>query len=123
MPEPSSNTRFERAYAAVRTVPSGRVTTYGDIAKALTGTARTARTVGWALRGLPPDRAEEVPWWRVVNARGEIRTSSDADGSSEQRRRLMAEGVPFDDQGRIELRLCGWDALDIVASMDDTPPT
>ncbi|MGL5113171.1 MAG: MGMT family protein, partial [Flavobacterium sp.] len=39
---------FERVYAIVRTIPYGKVTTYGAIAKAL-GTARSARMVGWAM--------------------------------------------------------------------------
>ena len=44
----SKNDFFQRVYDVVRTIPFGRVTTYGLIAKKL-GTASSARTVGWAL--------------------------------------------------------------------------
>ena len=53
---------FRRVYALVRSVPRGRVVTYGQIARAL-GAPRAARTVGWAMRDCPAD----VPWQRVVN--------------------------------------------------------
>ncbi|MDR7510885.1 MAG: MGMT family protein, partial [Armatimonadota bacterium] len=52
-------------YALVRRVPSGRVTTYGEVAR-LAGLRGGARTVGWAMASLPHDRA--APWWRVVRA-------------------------------------------------------
>ena len=57
-----------RVYDLVRTVPEGFVTTYGDVATAL-GSPRVARHVGWALAALYED---DVPWHRVINARGRI---------------------------------------------------
>ena len=44
----SKNDFFKRVYSVVKTIPEGRVTTYGLIAKKL-GTAKSSRTVGWAL--------------------------------------------------------------------------
>ena len=40
------------------------------------GDPRQARTVGWAIAGCP----EDVPWHRVVNARGRISLRSDGEG-------------------------------------------
>ena len=43
---------FERVYGAVRLVPKGKVSTYGDIARAI-GAPKAARQVGWALHCNP----------------------------------------------------------------------
>ncbi len=98
----ASATLFSRVYALVRKVPRGRVVTYGQIAHAL-GMPHGARTVGWAMRACEDD----VPWHRVVNARGEISVRPTA-GFHEQRARLQAEGVRFDRDGRIDLDRYAW---------------
>ncbi|MBI3997633.1 MAG: MGMT family protein, partial [Armatimonadetes bacterium] len=49
-------TLFGRIHALVRRIPSGRVTTYGEIAR-LAGLRNGARTVGWALASLPDAEA------------------------------------------------------------------
>lgn len=99
---------FERVYTWVEGVPRGRVTTYGAVARALSGGSGAARSVGWALHGLPADRVDRVPWWRVVNAQGRISTSCSIHSAEEQRARLEAEGVAFDASGRIDLERFGW---------------
>jgi methylated-DNA-protein-cysteine methyltransferase-like protein len=60
-----------------------------------------ARWVGGAMAQCPDD----VPWWRVINAKGEI---SLRPGAQEQRARLEAEGVEFDARGRVDLKRFGW---------------
>jgi methylated-DNA-protein-cysteine methyltransferase-like protein len=81
------------------------VATYGQIA-ALAGLAGHARQVGYALSALEDDR---VPWHRVINARGEISPRGlTSDGRGEQRRRLEAEGVDFDERGRVSLARYRW---------------
>ncbi len=92
---------FVRVYAVVRRVPRGRVVTYGQVARAL-GMPRGARTIGWAMRACPPN----VPWHRVVNARGEI-SLRPTTGFHEQSARLRAEGVHLR-AGRIDLDRYGW---------------
>jgi methylated-DNA-protein-cysteine methyltransferase-like protein len=77
-----------RVHALVRTVPAGRVTTYGDVARAL-GHGNAARHVGFAMAALP--RGSDVPWWRVVAAGGRL-TLASASSQREQARRLAAEG-------------------------------
>jgi len=82
----------------VRTIPRGRVMTYGDVAGVL-GARSVARHVGFALAALP--EGSDVPWHRVVNARGEPSARSDGVGDDVQRARLTAEGISFDARGRI----------------------
>ncbi len=82
---------------ALTQVPEGRVTTYGDIAKAL-GDIRAARAVGelLATNQIP----EEVPCHRVVMADGSL--GGYAFGGPEAKaRRLSAEGVRLR-EGRVE---------------------
>lgn len=96
---------YERFYDVVRRVPAGRVTTYGAVAAAA-GLPGRARQVGYAMAAL---RDEEVPWHRVVNARGAISPrASGAAGARIQRALLEAEGVAFDAAGRIDLDVHGW---------------
>lgn len=61
-------TFFERVYRIVRQVPSGRVTSYGAIARYL-ASARSARMVGWAMNQ-SHHAVPHVPAHRVVNRQG-----------------------------------------------------
>jgi len=95
---------FEQVYDLVRLVPSGRVVTYGQVARAL-GRPRIARQVGWAMRACPND----VPWHRVVNGQGRLSTRAEIGTLNPQRMLLEAEGVHFELDGRIDLTVYGWD--------------
>jgi methylated-DNA-protein-cysteine methyltransferase related protein len=98
----------------VRTIPSGRVATYGQVAKLVplppgvepdTYRAFAARWVGSAMAACP----NNVPWQRVLNAKGEISLRA---GAETQRRLLEVEGVTFDSKGRVDLKRFGWSGLD-----------
>lgn len=89
-----------RVYAAVKKVPRGFVTTYGDVGGAL-GSRRVARQVGFALAALDAEGAREVPWQRVINAQGRISFKGDLARAEVQRRLLEREGLSFDDTGRV----------------------
>lgn len=104
-----SHSAFEQIYRLVQLVPAGRVATYGQIARLL-GMPRGARTVGWALRSLPDDL--DVPWQRIVNARGTISFGPGSPGAGIQRSLLEEEGIVFDEQGKIDLKVFGWAGLD-----------
>ena len=97
--------RYSRIYAIVRRIPRGRVATYGQIA-GLAGLPGHARQVGYALRALPDDI--EVPWHRVINARGELSPRAESTSVRLQRSLLRAEGVKFDRQDRVLLSKYGW---------------
>jgi methylated-DNA-protein-cysteine methyltransferase related protein len=89
---PATRTVTLRIYAVVRRIPAGRVATYGQIA-ALAGLPGQARLVGYALAALEAD--SDVPWHRVVNARGAISLPPQGHAALMQRARLEAEGVAF----------------------------
>jgi len=97
-------TVYERVYALTRLVPAGQVTTYGQIADFIEGC--TPRMVGYALFNLPA--GSDVPWQRVINARGEVSPRPGDTGSGRQRALLTDEGVPFDAAGRTDLRRYRW---------------
>ena len=96
--------RYELIWSWVRKIPPGRVATYGQIA-ALAGLEGHARQVGYALHNLP--ERSDVPWHRVVNARGEISPRSAGDSHELQRMLLESEGVELDPRGRIDLKKFG----------------
>ena len=95
--------RFDqKVYAMVRQIPPGRVCAYGDVAAAM-GSPRAARQVGFALARLPLDQADDVPWHRVINARGMISGRGDLLRPELQEDLLKAEGIAFSVSGRCDL--------------------
>jgi len=102
-----------QVWALVRQIPPGRVATYGQIA-ALVPTpggidpkdyqAFGARWVGGAMASCPSD----VPWQRIINAQGKI-SLPEGGGRSLQRDLLEAEGIEFDERGRIDLQKYRWE--------------
>ena len=71
------------------------------------GLPNGARQVGYALAAL--DDAEDVPWHRVINARGEISARADPKGHEDLQRRLLeSEGIVFDDRRRLSLGRFRW---------------
>ena len=101
---------YERIYAMVRRIPSGKVTTYGRIAE-LVGRC-TARMVGYAMAALKSGREPDVPWQRVINAKGKISIHGDGIGNAMQRAILEDEGVEFDASGRLDFIRFGWPGPD-----------
>ena len=89
-------------YRLVRRIPRGFVLTYGEIA-ARVGRPGAARAVGHAMRVCPPD----IPWHRVVNARGGISVRARQSGMVTQRIRLEQEGVTFR-SGRVVMARHRW---------------
>ena len=96
---------YERVYEFVRTIPRGRVITYGHVALAL-GAPAAARAVGYALHFLPA--ANDVPWWRVINAKGTISLRGRGTHADLQRSLLEHEGVAFSADGVCDLRTYRW---------------
>jgi methylated-DNA-protein-cysteine methyltransferase-like protein len=96
---------YNRIYSVVRRIPSGNVATYGQIA-ALAGMGGHARQVGYALHNLPAN--SDVPWHRVVNAKGGISMRSDGYSHKLQKSLLETEGVLFNEKGQIPLDKYRW---------------
>ena len=93
--------RFKRIEAVIKTIPEGRISSYGDIA-AFTGGV-SPRHVGFALAGSDG----KLPWHRVVNAQGAVSLRG-SDAMTRQRQLLEAEGVVFNAQDEIDWRKYGW---------------
>ncbi|MEL6551896.1 MAG: MGMT family protein [Cyanobacteria bacterium J06621_11] len=81
-------------YKVVKLIPYGKVATYGQIAE-LAGLIGKPRVVGYALyRVVSTDT--DIPWHRVVNAKGEVSRSSLRDGNDDLQQLLLeAEGIVF----------------------------
>jgi methylated-DNA-protein-cysteine methyltransferase-like protein len=100
----------QKVWEIVRQIPGGKVTTYGQIAAMIpppngmdpkSYEAWSARWVGGAMAACP----QEVPWQRVINSQGK---PSLRQGAEEQRATLEAEGVIFNERGRVDLKIFGW---------------
>lgn len=91
---------FEKIYEVVKSIPRGKVATYGQVAL-LAGNPRWARVVGYALH-VNPDPAS-IPCYRVVNREGRISEAFAFGGGNVQRELLEAEGVVFEPDGRVDL--------------------
>jgi len=98
---------FERVYRLVGLIPPAKVATYGQIA-ALLGHPQAARTVGWALHSLSAERAQVVPWQRVIGSGGHITLSREA-GRNRQQQTLEAEGVEFGPRGAVDMDRFQWE--------------
>ncbi|MEO8274870.1 MAG: MGMT family protein [Thermoanaerobaculia bacterium] len=104
MPDAKSG-RWQRFYAVIRRIPEGRVATYGQVAE-LAGLPRSARQVGYALAALAEE--SDLPWQRVINARGEVSLRREMGRDGYQRHLLEEEGVLFSIEARVDLKRFGW---------------
>ena len=92
---------FEKIYEVVKTIPKGRVMTYGEVA-ALAGNPRWSRVVGYALHVNP--NPSEIPCHRVVFGDGRVTEGFAFGGPEAQRALLEKEGVTFLENGKVDLK-------------------
>ncbi len=98
---------YKQIYNIVRQIPFGTVATYGQVAR-WAGYPGYARQVGYALFRLKKDT--DVPWQRVINAKGEISESPMRYGSDDlQKQILQDEGIAFTATHKIDLAVFGWE--------------
>ena len=95
---------FAKVYEAVKQIPSGKVATYGQIAK-IVGEPKKARIVGWALHSNPNN--QDIPCHRVVNRKGELSGGYVFGGPEIQKQLLEKEGIEFVND-RIDLKKFLW---------------
>lgn len=89
-----SSDLYDRIYSIVRSVPYGKVATYGQIAQMI-GMSSGARMIGWALNAVPVQDRVDIPCHRVVNRLGELSGKMHFETPYIMRERLEAEGVTF----------------------------
>ena len=87
-------------------IPHGNVASYGQIAK-LAGIPRNSRQVGYVLKNL--EAGSGIPWYRVVNSKGEISHRHDPESMAYQCELLENEGIEIDPiRRRVSLEEYGW---------------
>jgi methylated-DNA-protein-cysteine methyltransferase related protein len=103
---PLGDEAVEAIYAVIRRIPKGWVATYGQVA-AMAGLPRRARLVGQVLQQL--GQVTDIPWHRVVNAKGEVSYALSRNGGDALQQRLLEkEGVEFDNRNRFDLERFRW---------------
>ncbi|MGD1939411.1 MAG: MGMT family protein [Cyanophyceae cyanobacterium] len=108
---------YDKIYAVVRLIPFGKVATYGQIAE-LAGYGGKARLVGYALFRVAEDG--DIPWQRVINAKGQVSESVFRNGSDFfQRSLLEAEGIELDDKLTVDFKACRWHPTDAELAIID----
>ena len=93
----------KKIYEAVKLIPKGKVATYGQVAE-MAGDKKMARAVGNALHKNP--NPDEIPCYRVVNAKGELAGKFAFGGDKAQQRLLEADGIVVID-GKVDLKIYG----------------
>jgi methylated-DNA-protein-cysteine methyltransferase related protein len=104
---------YDRIYDVVRQIPKGQVATYGQIAE-LSNLAGKARLVGYALFQIDSPTSD-IPWHRVINAKGEISYSPLRRGADFLQRSLLEqEGIIFNADGKVNLGQFRWQSIAIA---------
>ena len=99
--------RFDDIYDVVRLIPSGRVTSYGAIAKYLGGGG--ARMVGWAMNASHGEL--DVPAHRVVNRNG-LLTGKHHFGGNRMQELLESEGIKVEKDQVVDFKKLFWNPSD-----------
>jgi methylated-DNA-protein-cysteine methyltransferase-like protein len=93
-----------RVLDVLRSIPPGRVCTYGGVA-ALAGNTQAARQVARILHSM--SRAHRLPWHRVISAQGRIAIRNE-EGFRMQQSLLRREGVTVGEDGKVDLKKYLW---------------
>lgn len=110
-----NTTYFEAVYDVVRTIPKGRVTTYGAIADFLA--LGSSRMVGWALRQSFDD-ALPIPAHRVVNRLGELTGRLHFPTPTRMAELLISEGSIVADNRVVEFKSRYWHPREMLENVE-----
>ena len=105
---PPESDFFQRVYAVVRQIPTGRVTSYGAIARYL-GSAGGARTVGYAMNAA--HSLHDVPAHRVVNRLGILTGKHHFGGFTAMQQQLESEGIRVEEDPIQDFARHFWDPV------------
>lgn len=98
---------FHEVYEVVRTVPYGRVTSYGAVASCL-GIRGSARMVGWAMNASHAGKMN-VPAHRVVNRNGQLTGKNHFGHPGLMQQLLENEGIEIENDTVVRFREVFWD--------------
>ena len=97
---------FQKVYKVVKMIPSGRVSTYGLIAKYL-GSTKSSRIVGYAMNA--SHQNSEIPAHRVVNRVGLLTGKHHFSGTTLMKDLLESEGVKIQNDRVVNFKKVVWD--------------
>ncbi len=103
---------YDKVFQVVKQIPSGRVTTYGAIAKML-GVGQASRMIGWALNKCGSEK-EFVPAHRVVNRNGLLTGKNAFPGERMMQELLENEGVKVENDRVLMFKEIFWDPKDLL---------
>ena len=87
----------QHVYDLALSIPEGRVTTYGAIAKAAGGGSMAARSISSILGKAPNPKA--IPWHRIVFAKGKVWLNPQYEAA--RLKLYTREGIELNDRGYI----------------------
>lgn len=92
----------QAVYDFVLTIPPGKVMSYGAVGRCI---GLTGRQVGKIMSVAD----FEMPWWRVLGHDGTFSIARrNPILEKEQRDRLVAEGVPIKENGKVDMKRALW---------------
>ena len=95
----SDATIVQRIYALARAIPAGRVLSYGAL-----GARCEPPISGYVCGRIMNNVGDDVPWWRVVAKDGAMPIAKRNPMLAQRQRALLqAEGVEFDQAGRVQM--------------------
>ncbi len=109
---------YKIVWEIVRQIPAGVAATYGQIASMIPAPEGVdqadynrlgARWVGDAMNAVSRVDEPNIPWHRVINAKGGISLPETSQAAALQRGRLRAEGILDNASERVDLGEYGWE--------------
>lgn len=97
---------YDKVYEVVQKIPSGKVSTYGQIAF-LCGSPRASRAVGYALHN--NKNPDEIHCYRIVNRHGNLAESFAFGGIEQQKILLELDGITVSEEYKVDLKAYLWD--------------
>lgn len=95
----------KKVLSLIKKIPKGRIATYSQIAK-LCGNPRAVRGVVWILHS--SSSTQDLPWHRVINAKGKISFPEMSEFWIRQKSLLEKEGIVFKEGFQIDLKTYQW---------------
>ncbi|MFY7992388.1 MAG: MGMT family protein [Bacteriovoracaceae bacterium] len=97
----------QKVIAFIQKIPKGKVASYAQIAK-LAGKPQGVRGVVWILHS--SSGVADLPWHRVINAKGRISFPEMSEQWIKQKKLLEREGIVVSEYGVIDLKEFQWTA-------------